>query len=182
MIVRIFAKKYFLIAATFITILFGSLPAHANPLLINFNPTTFTVTPGQIGVDVFGTLTNTSAETIYLNGDNLTIPAAENIMDYFINTPLSLDAGQDSGLIKLFSFDVLATAVPGVVSGSYSIFGGTANDSWAFDLLGSQSFLMTVQTGETPVPPTTAPEPYSMVLLALGLAGVARLHISRKTV
>lgn len=64
-------RKWFFVAATVFVILFGSLSAHADPLLIDFSIDSFTVTPGQTGVDVFGTLTNISDGTVYLNGDSI---------------------------------------------------------------------------------------------------------------
>lgn len=175
-------RKNWLIALTASSFLFlGSFAAYADLLTITLDPTSFTVNPGQTQIEVFGTLTNISDDTIFLNGDNITIPEADNISDYFMNTPLWLDAGESSGLISLFSFDVILNATLGAAIGNYTILGGNSYDSEAFGILGSQDFTVTVQNTGTPESPSPVPEPSTSLLFGLGVIILTSITRKRKT-
>lgn len=137
---------------------------------------TVTVMAGETGVAVFGTLTNLSADTVFLNGDTenaaaaIVAPGSVNDTPFFLNAPLSLAAGQSSGLIELFTFDVAAGVSPGLAgAGVFSGLGGVgAANSSNFDLLGSQHFSVNVQPATT----GTVPEPGTLVYLGIGLAAM----------
>lgn len=148
---------------------FGNFSAHADLLLITLDPVSLIANPGQTQIDVFGILTNISSDTVFLNSDSITVPGAENISDYFANTPLWLDAGASTGLIALFSFDVLLNATLGTEIGSYTILGGDVNDPGAFEILGSQEFTVTIQNQNLPSP---VPEPTTSLLFGAGMIGL----------
>lgn len=166
---RVGKNRIIVLVATAI-LLFGNFVVYADSLIITLDPTSFTINPGQAQVDVWGTLTNISSDTIFLNSDSITVPSAENISDYFVNTPLWLAAGESSGLILLFSFDVLLNATLGTEIGNYTILGGDANDPGAFEVLGSQDFAVNIQNS-TPTSPV--PEPATVLLSGIGLLTLA---------
>lgn len=139
------------------------VPAHADSIDIQFNEPLFTVTPGETGVTVLATLTNLDLEnTVYLNGDNLTVPGAVNVSDeFFANVPFSLGPGESASLIELFRFDVPANAVAGAFTGSYELLGGVGTAAqFNVDPIGQQTFQVQVQV---------VPEPSTFTLLATAL-------------
>jgi hypothetical protein len=131
--------------------------------------------PAQIGipgetVQFFGTITNTSSATVYLNSDSLTLDGLSlGIIDqFFNNVPIFLGAGDSSGDIELFDVTVSDPLVDPAATydGSYELVGGP--DGAAQDDLGSTSFSV-----------TTVPEPSSIYLL-LVVASVSLVLISKK--
>ena len=111
-----------------------------------------------------GTLTNTGGATVFLNGDtyfgDLPIVAFDD-SPFYANSPLSLDPGDTTGVIELFTI----TAPPygpgsNFYAGTYEILGG--GDSQTFDVLASEGFSVNV-----------TPEPSGLVLLLSGMAGLA---------
>jgi hypothetical protein len=138
-----------------------------------FSPATVTVTQGELNVAVFGTLTNISGDTVYVNSDSLTVPGASSIADDFLNTPPSLGVGQRSGLIELFSFDLSSNAALGSLDGTYAILGGIgAQNARNFDPIGTEPFTVTVE------PVLVTPEPGTLILLATGLLSFALLGLA----
>lgn len=131
--------------------------------------------PGNV-LQFFGTITNTSASTQYLNSDNFTLTGfnyGTDVTDDFFNTPISLGTGASSSDIELFDITIPNPYSNGCVAlsdcdGTYQIFGGA--DGNAQDLLGTANFTVNVQQ------PSGVPEPSSGVLLsgALLLLLVAR--------
>ncbi len=147
------------------------VPAHADSIVILFNEPLFTVTPGQTDVTVLATLSNLDPiNTVYLNGDNLTIPGAVNMNDeFFANVPFSLAPGESAPLTELFRFDVPANAVVGTFTGSYELLGGIGTAAqFNVDPIGQQTFQVQIQA---------VPEPSSAPLLA---AAVIALLIGRR--
>ena len=146
----------------------GTAAAKADEVTITFDQPTQTGTPGQT-LQFFGTITNDTNQTIYLNSDSLDADSGVTTTDDFYNTPISLapsgDPGDSSGDIELF--DVTLNQF-GSFSGDYTLIGGADGGAGtAQDNLGSASFAV-----------TATPEPAS-ILLVLS-AGLAMWPISRR--
>lgn len=137
---------------------------------MTLSQTSFTVVQGTTTIDVFGTITNTSAtDTLYLNSDNLvsvSIPFITFNDLFFTNVPASLTAGDNSGLIDLFQI-VLDPNIPALAytGNSYLLQGGT--DSASTDVSATVFFDVHV------TPPIATPEPGTLLLLGSGLALLA---------
>ncbi len=123
---------------------------------------------GPVGgtLTVYGAIANGSSQTVYLNGEDYTLASAAflggDTTDFFLNAPLSLDPGQSSGQIGLFTFGIAAGTAPGVYSGNFlDIVGGGPSDFT--DVLASAPFSVDVQGA------TAAPEPPALLLLLAGL-------------
>jgi PEP-CTERM motif len=126
----------------------------------------------------FGTITNDSADTIFLNSDSFTLGGLSlTFEDQFQNTPLSLapqgQAGDSSGDIELFDVAVNDPLVDptGKYLGSYTLIGGAdGGDGTGADVLGTATFSV-----------TTVPEPSTIYLLlaACVVAGSAALFSRR---
>ena len=132
-----------------------------------------TGTPGQ-DVTVFGTITNTGTALVYLNGEGFSLGTSSflngDVTDFFNNAPSSLAGGANSGLIALFSFDIAPGTAPGVYDENFlQLLGGTGK----FDQndIADAEFSVTVASA-------TIPEPGTIGLLVLGLAGV--MFLSRR--
>ena len=119
-------------------------------------------------VEVVGTVTNNTSNTVFLNGDTFSVTGPDLSLDdtdFFVNAPLSLDPSQSSGPFDIFTIDIGASATPGVISPNFfSILGGS--DAGAGDVIGTVTFDVTVQ-GSSPVP-----EPSELLLLIFGIAQV----------
>lgn len=121
--------------------------------------------PGT-SVTVLGNIVNSSASAVYLNGEDFTLGSAAFLngdpTEFFLNAPLSLDPGQSSGQIGLFTFGIAAGTAPGVYGGnSLDIIGGGPSDF--SDILASAPFSVDVQGA------TAAPEPPAILLLLTGI-------------
>ena len=122
-------------------------------------------------VTVYGTITNTGSGTVYLNNESYTLGSTNflngDVTDFFVNAPLSLGPDSDSGLIALFTFDVASGTPGGSYGGNYlDILGGGPTDQ---NLLASAEYSVDVQN-------KAVPEPGTIGLIALGLAGVILLR------
>ncbi len=117
--------------------------------------------PGSV-FTFFGTLTNTGSDTVYLNGYTPVLDAGL-VLDgnpFFANAPLSLDPGQSTADIELFTITVPPYGLgSNFYAGTFEILGGGPSDD---SLLGSADFNINV-----------TPEPTSLVLLLTGMAGLA---------
>jgi hypothetical protein len=151
---------------TLILATLGTAVAKADDITISFDQPNQTVVAGDT-VEFFGTITNDTATTIFLNNDDLNLGGLSlTTTDQFFNTvPLSLapegQAGDSSGDIELF--DVTASNplldAAGEYSGTYTLFGGA--DGNAQDNLGTTAFSVTTLA---PVP-----EPPAIYLLLTGV-------------
>jgi hypothetical protein len=106
------------------------------------------------------TVTNTSSQTVYLNGDSFNVDSPLTLDDspFDNNYPLFLGAGASFTGV-LFNVDVPATTPEGLYSGSFEILGGT-NPADDTDVAGAANFNVNV------------PEPASLILLLTCLAGL----------
>lgn len=157
---------------TLILMMLGTAVAKADSVTITLDEATQSSAAGGT-LEFFGTITNDTGETVYLNNDDLNLDGLSftTTDQFFTTVPISLDAGESSGDIELFDVtvsDPLADAA-GTYSGTYTLFGGA--DGNAQDSLGSTDFSVTTTN---PVP-----EPGSIGLVLSGVAA-AWLPISRK--
>jgi hypothetical protein len=159
-------RNLLLLPMTIACFLLAGAAAKADPLTITLDA------PYQSGgVSVFGfnaTVTNTSADTVYLNGDNFSVDSPLTVDDspYLSNYPLTLGAGASaSGL--LFNVDVPIGTAFGLYTGYFDITGGS--DGNAGDTVGEADFDVNV-----------TPEPSGWLLLGSGLAALALAKAQRR--
>lgn len=149
-----------------LTIVACSVPwAHAG-VIFNLTPTTLSTVPGGT-IEFIGTLTNSGAADVFLNGDVSILPNTLLTLDdspFFINSPLFLMPSQ-SYVGPFFDVAADAGALSGIYSGSFTIQGGA--DSNTFDNLASQSFTVNVIS--------SVPEPNYSMLSAFALAMIVVL-------
>jgi hypothetical protein len=136
--------------------------AKADPVTITFDQPNQIAGAGQT-LEFFGTITNNTASTIFLNSDDPNLAGLSfSINDQFFSTvPPSLAAGANSGDIELFDVtlsnplqDAFAT-----YAGDYTLVGGI--DGNAQDNIGSAAFSV-----------SSVPEPSTIGLLFTGFAGL----------
>ena len=124
---------------------------------------------GPAGVFSFSaTVTNTSGSIVYLNADAFSVDSPLTVDDSpFFLTPLSLGPTNSfTGL--LFNVDVPPGTPIGVYAGSFEIL-GSADPSDNTTVAGSAVFNVDV-----------APEPSSLILLLIGLAGLGGSLLRRR--
>lgn len=157
-----------------------SLTAHADTLNLSLTTPNQTGSPGDTLV-FFGTISNPTAATFFLNGDNLSTNPGPPFLNgngsaFLLDTPPSLGAGGSTGNVDLFSVMIGASAAPGTYTlNSFEVLGGSTSS--AQDLLATQQFTVTVSSSGGPVP-----EPGSLLLLSTGLLtgmGVVRRTCKR---
>ena len=157
----------------FSALAFASLPAAASPIAISFNPTSTYVEGSQpVVIDVNATLANLDNDNpVFLNADNLDLsPFFDVTDDFFTNVPFSLDPGQVTGPITLFSFVSQPGTPLGSYTGTYELFGG--------DGVADQSLFITLETASFTVEET--PEPANMLLTGSALVVLGCLGRRRK--
>jgi PEP-CTERM motif-containing protein len=155
------------------------LPLASQADIINFTLTqpSQTGSPGTT-LDFQGTLSNPTANPIFLNADSSTTAALFLTVDdtaFLLNAPASLapngSPGSSVGPIDLFTVTIGASAVSGTyVNNFFTVEGG--GDASTFNALATQQFAITVGT---PVP-----EPGTMALLGTGIALVVGEALRRR--
>jgi hypothetical protein len=135
--------------------------AHASSL--GFTLASDTLFGGQGGVvAVKGTLTNTDAADVFLNGVLSFISLSGLTVDdqpFFLNTPLFLSPGE-SFTGEVFAVDIEPQAAVGTYQGSFTIQGGA--DANAFDTLSSVTFAVQVAIDTTPPTLTVSTNPTTL--------------------
>ena len=158
-------KNLLLLPMTIACLLLPGTAAKADPLTITLDA------PFQSGdasvFEFYATVTNTSADTVYLNGDLPYVDSPLTVDDNpFGSYPLTLVAGDSySGL--LFNIDVPIGTPIGLYTGYFDITGGS--DSNAGDTVGEANFDVYV-----------TPEPSGLLLLGSGLAALTLAKAQRR--
>jgi len=140
--------------------------AYGGVLTFDLTATTLSVLPGGT-IEFTGTLTNTEANTVYLNGDVAILLYTGLSLDdspFFSNSPLFLLSGA-SYVGPFFDVTADAAAIPGSYTGSYTIQGGL--DANTFDNVATRGFTVNV---------AGVPEPKSYHLLMAGLLIIAGIR------
>ena len=167
---------------TLILATLGAAAAQAATITITLDQPNQFATPGTT-VDFFGTITNNTTGTIFLNSDSFNLSGASLTLDdgpFFANAPLSLAPGANSGDIEIFDVSVSSPLqdAAGFYAGSFSVLGGV--DGNASVGLGSAAFSV-----DTAPHPSSVPEPTSIALLLTGastllpIAQKARKRLSK---
>jgi hypothetical protein len=127
--------------------------------------------PGQT-LQFFGVISNNGDDTVFMNGDDLTLAGLSFTTNdlFFTTVPLSLDGGSSSDHIELFDVTVSDPLLdsPAKYLGSYTLLGGadapTDTDPGSQDNLASANFDVTTGSGAT-----GTPEPSTGSLLGVAL-------------
>lgn len=133
--------------------------ARADTLSVTFDPSILSARPGQT-ITFSGTITNPAAVTVYLNACDVNIPGqfTSDCSLFLLNAPFFLDPLETSALFDMFTVtvDEPYTALSGLQSGAFTVFGGSDGDA--------QENLVQAQFSVDVVP-----EPGTAVLLGLAL-------------
>src|SRR5262249_40769530 len=152
-------RHYYILALALVTSLVPGRAAHGDLLFTLASDTLFGGPGGSVAVN--GTLTNTGAAPVFLNGALSFLPPPDLGVDdepWFLNPPPSLFPGA-SFTGTLFAVDVGPEAGVGTYEGSFTIQGGADED--AFDTLASVTFSVQVVVDTTPPVVTVAATPAS---------------------
>jgi len=144
-------------------LLLGSALAKADPITITLS-LPFQVGGGGDALEFDATVTNNTADTVWLNSDSNTIEGLLTVDDspFVSNFPLSLDPSGDpldTATGWLFTVDIPSGIPVGLYTGSFTILGGS--DQSDLNVLSSAPFDVQV-----------TPEPASWQLMAMALMGL----------
>jgi hypothetical protein len=157
-----------------LALLAWSFPLRADSLTVQLDQSTITVPVGTTEVTFSGTITNPSADTVYLNADSSETSSLLLTVDdtpFLTGAPLFLDSGDNSGDIPLFNVFVDPSTTPGIYTGLFSIQGGPDGGT-STDFTDLVDIPFTIDL----TPATSAPEPGTLLLLCCGLFVIAASH------
>ena len=142
--------------------------------LVNSN---VSVTQGATEADFFASITNSTASTIFLNGDSSNTGSpflSVNDAPFNSNAPLFLGAGQSTGPFELFAVDLgFPTVAPGTYSGNvFSILGGFTGSDAAY--LANSAFSVTVTGASISAPEIDPASSIGALTLFLGCLAILR--------
>jgi hypothetical protein len=157
-------KKYHFVLILLIVLMCA--PAKATILFISLDSSTLTGSVGDV-LHFSGTIQNQTGATVFLNGDNFTLPgfdpSAFDDGPFFANAPLSLDAGVTTADIGLFNVTIPSPHATGNFPGTFQILGGA--DSNAQGVVGTVDFTVQVQAQGVPEPSSSALLSSALLLL-----------------
>ena len=165
---------------TLILATLGAAAAQAATITITLDQPNQFATPGTT-VDFFGTITNNTTGTIFLNSDSFNLSGASLTLDdspFFANAPFFLASGANSGDIEIFDVSVSNPLLDaaGFYAGSFSVLGGV--DGNASVGLGSVDFSVdtapTSRVSAPERPPSPAITPAASVLPEANTSGNSR--------
>ena len=157
--------------------------ASADTITITLDSPTLSGSAGDT-LQFFGTLTNTTADTVFLNDVNFnlaSIPLSSiDNSPFFTNAPVSLDAagsldgGFTSGDIQLFNIAIPDPFTPGNYSGTFQVLGGA--DGGSQDIVGTADFTVQVLG-----PVSGVPEPASLGLMLAAFVAICATNGWRRS-
>jgi hypothetical protein len=127
--------------------------ARADTLFISIAPDTLTGNPGDT-LKFFGTLTNTTASTVFIAGDTFVFSAGTLDDSLFLLGPATLGPNETSGSFEMFDVTITANLAAAIYDGTFNVEGGP--DLNADDLLGTAAFHVEVNVAAVPEPSSAA--------------------------
>ena len=137
---------------------------------VTFSPATVSGAPGDM-LSFFGTLTNNTANTEYINSDSFTLAGGIPVDDspFLANAPLSLGPSASTASFLFLTVTIPNGQTPADYAGTFDVIGGQdGGNGTAQDDLGEGLFTVTVTS--------SVPEPASVLLSITGLLALALLR------
>jgi len=166
-------KRLTITVIAFAVLLLMGTAAKADTLSISFSLAQPYQTTDVGMLSFVATITNIGSETVYLNGDALTVnsPLVSDDTPFWDNFALPLSNG-DSETAELFTITVPGGTPYGLYAGSFALLGG--DDISSQSQLGSVDFNVNVAANVN-----VTPEPCAFLLMGTGLLGFAKVMRQR---
>ena len=153
-------------------VLSTALPARAQSLALVLEQPLVTGVVAPSAVSFQGSLTNTGATMLFLNGTSITSSLSVDVTPFLVNAPATLAPGATFS-IELFRALVSGGTAPGSHGGTFYVLGGAS--STESSVLASASFEVRVGAATS-----TVPEPGTSALVAGGMAVLAMTRARRR--